>query len=254
MKILFPVTLLFYAFVFCGNADRQAVAEISIPNDLLPNLDSLCAKTNSLTTLVRDNAITKAEAKDSIKKYFSAFEVFKNDFDSSGCYFPLAGYTAKNIGGKNGNGYIQGRFNFFDGNKHTGHAAHDIFIHDANQDGIDDGTKAPVNVLSFTGGIVVSAEAEWDSTSAQRGGKYLWVYNPYDSTLTYYAHNDRLLVDIGDKVAAGDTIATVGRTGVNAHKKRSPTHLHFTQLKFDKTMEPKPINPYKKLLTATPVK
>lgn len=254
MKILFSATLLFYAFVFCGNANRQSVAETSPLVDSLPNLDSLCAKTNALTALVRDNAITKAGAKDSIKKYFSAFSVYKNDFDSSACYFPLAGYTAKNIGGKNGNGYIQGRFNFFDGNKHTGHAAHDIFIHDANLDGIDDGTNAAVSVLSFTGGIVVAAETGWDSTSTLRGGKYLWVYNPYDSTLTYYAHNNTLLVSIGDKVAAGDTIATVGRTGFNAHKKRSPTHLHFTQLKFDKAMEPKPINPYKKLLKAITVK
>jgi murein DD-endopeptidase MepM/ murein hydrolase activator NlpD len=46
------------------------------------------------------------------------------------------------------------------------------------------------------------------------------------------------------------TIATVGRTGLNAFKKRSPTHLHFTQLRFNNNFYPKPIDTYKELLEA----
>lgn len=40
--------------------------------------------------------------------------------------------------------------------------------------------------------------------------------------LTVYAHNDRNLVEAGDRVAAGETIATVGRTG-----RATTDHLHF---------------------------
>jgi murein DD-endopeptidase MepM/ murein hydrolase activator NlpD len=40
--------------------------------------------------------------------------------------------------------------------------------------------------------------------------------------VTVYAHNDRNLVEVGDRVAASETIATVGRTG-----RATTDHLHF---------------------------
>ena len=64
-----------------------------------------------------------------------------------------------------------------------------------------------------------------------RGGRYLWIYDPGNDLLIYYAHNQRLLVAVGTVVKAGDAIATVGRSGYNAAKQRSPTHLHLTALK-----------------------
>jgi murein DD-endopeptidase MepM/ murein hydrolase activator NlpD len=40
--------------------------------------------------------------------------------------------------------------------------------------------------------------------------------------MTVYAHNDRNVVDVGDRVLSGQTIALVGRTGrATAH------HVHF---------------------------
>jgi lipoprotein NlpD len=40
--------------------------------------------------------------------------------------------------------------------------------------------------------------------------------------VTIYAHNDRTLVEVGDRVVAGETIATVGRTG-----RATTHHVHF---------------------------
>jgi murein DD-endopeptidase MepM/ murein hydrolase activator NlpD len=43
-----------------------------------------------------------------------------------------------------------------------------------------------------------------------------------DGYVTVYAHNEENLVEVGNRVAAGDPIATIGRTGrATAH------HLHF---------------------------
>lgn len=61
--------------------------------------------------------------------------------------------------------------------------------------------------------------------------------------LVYYAHNREIFVSPGDILRPGDRIATVGRTGLNARKKRSPTHLHLTCLKL-RDGSPKPENIY----------
>ena len=84
----------------------------------------------------------------------------------------------------------------------------------------------------MTSGVVIAVENDWQSGSKLRGGRYLWIYDPENDLLVYYAHNDRLLAQIGDMVKPGDAIATVGRSGFNAARKRSPTHLHLTVLKF----------------------
>jgi peptidoglycan LD-endopeptidase LytH len=125
---------------------------------------------------------------------------------------------------------VQG-YDFFTGNRHGGHPAYDIFIIDRNQDELDDRTLQPVGVLSMTGGVVVSVETEWLPDSKLRGGKYIWIYDPANDLLVYYAHNREVLVKAGDLVRPGDLLARLGRSGLNAAKKRSPTHLHMTVLK-----------------------
>ncbi|NCX95441.1 MAG: M23 family metallopeptidase [Chitinophagia bacterium] len=162
--------------------------------------------------------------------------------------FPLQGYNAKAIGGKQGSGYIPHKYNYFDGNRHLGHPAHDIFINDKNQDALDDITGKPVNVLSASYGIVVALENKWDTASAMRGGNYIWIYNAAKRALYYYAHNSKVVVKVGDIVEPGTIIATVGRTGANAYKKRSPTHLHFMMLVLEKNYYPVPQNTYQMLV------
>ena len=106
-----------------------------------------------------------------------------------------------------------------------------------------------VSVLSMTGGIVVALEKGWQQGSELRGGNYLWVYDPGSDLLVYYAHNDKLFVDLGTMVKPGDLLATVGRSGLNASKRRSPTHLHFSVLRL-KNGQPVPVPVYGELQRA----
>ncbi len=212
-----------------------------------------CVDFNSLNNKIRDCLISKEDALKQIQILLPELKIYfyKNggqDFAKSNWVFPVQGYTAKSIGGSNGSGYIDTGYDYFDGNKHKGHPAQDIFIFDKNQDCISDITKKPVNVLSMTGGIVIATETIWDSTSDLRGGKYIWIYDPSTNNFFYYAHNSKVLVHPCNIVKPGDTIATVGRTGLNAFKKRSPTHLHLMQLKLDDRSYPSPVNCYKDLI------
>src|SRR5258708_32891062 len=151
----------------------------------------LCKKFDSLSILVRDNKISKQNALQQLQKLMPFLTESYNvkvgkSFPASSWVFPLQGYGSKAIGGTNGNGYMPNGYNYFDGNKHGGHPAHDIFINDKNQDNLDDKTKSFVNVLSMTGGVVVSMETKWDTSSLLKGGKYIWVFDPSSTTLFFY--------------------------------------------------------------------
>lgn len=194
-----------------------------------------CVQFDKLNTLVRDGQMEKEAARQKIKEllpkirdYFYANVGSDSALDA--WRFPIEGYAAKSIGGKNGEGYIPKGYDYFDGNKHGGHPAHDIFITDKNQDDLDDGTGKPVNVLSVRNGVVVASVNEWMVGSALRGGRYVYVFDPAINSLIYYAHNREVFVKPGDIVTAGQVLATIGRTGKSANEARSPTHLHIMQL------------------------
>lgn len=214
-----------------------------------------CEEFNVLNTKIRDGLISKNNALSEIKVLFPKIRDY---YEKKGGYvknvdwiFPLEGYTSSAIGGVNGSGYVSKGYDYFDGNKHGGHPAQDIFIHDKDQDCIDDYSGKPVNVLSVTNGIVIASEAEWDTDSDLRGGKYIFVYDYVSECIFYYAHNSEIFVKPGDLINAGDIIAHVGRTGLNAYKKRSPTHLHLMCLKTEDGY-PKPKNIYQNLLVCIP--
>jgi len=214
---------------------------------------TLAAKFDSVNTLVRDNKIDKAQAlkklQDILPELQTAYNRLKSDEARKEKWiFPVEGYSSKDIGGTHGEGYISNGYDYFDGNKHGGHPAHDIFINDKNQDNKDDITGRFVNVRSVSSGIVVALEKYWDNASSLRGGKYIYIYYPNDNAIFYYAHNNEVLVNVGQIINRGDTIATVGRTGLNAFKKRSPTHLHFMKLELDNKFYPKPVDTYQDLL------
>jgi hypothetical protein len=213
-----------------------------------------CDEFNDLNTKVRDGLISRDDARNGIrellpkiKEYFSqngGTEITDKDW-----VFPLKGYTSASIGGVNGSGYQSKGFDYFDGNKHGGHPAHDIFIYDRNQDNLDDNTGKPVDILSVSNGVVIACEPDWNSDSDLRGGKYIYIYDPSYEGIFYYAHNSRIFVKPGDILKAGDKIAECGRTGLNAYKKRSPTHLHLMFLQVEDGY-PKPKNIYDELLNA----
>jgi murein DD-endopeptidase MepM/ murein hydrolase activator NlpD len=163
--------------------------------------------------------------------------------------FPLKGYGPSAIGGKEGSGYQTQGYDFFDGNQHKGHPGHDIFIRDKNQDGLDDVTRKPVEVVSASSGTVVSVNLNWEPSSSLRGGNYIWIYDPIKSRYYYYAHLNEVFIKVGQVVSKGERLGTVGRTGVKAYSKKSPTHLHFT-VHQSKDGYPEPMNPFIELIKA----
>jgi peptidoglycan LD-endopeptidase LytH len=193
-----------------------------------------CDDWNRLEKAIRDNGIERKRA---------SGEIIRLDRELLGAYsgkaghatyhFPVKGYGPECIGGRQGNGYTPSGYDFYDGNRHGGHPAHDLFIRDKSRSGLDSGTGRPAGIVAFTGGVVVGVNPTWKYPSEIRGGRYIWIFNPEENRFYYYAHLEKLLVALGDVVKAGDTIALLGRTGKNARPKRSPTHLHFMCLSFD---------------------
>jgi murein DD-endopeptidase MepM/ murein hydrolase activator NlpD len=210
---------------------------------------------DSLYPMIRDGLIPKEEAQRRLRKLETALKerVTKKPLprqDDRLC-FPLDGYDFHSIGGKNGSGYQVGGYDFFDGSQHKGHPGHDIFVRDKNQDGLDDATGRPVRVTAVSPGVVVSVHENWEPPSMIRGGNYVWIYDPVRSRYYYYAHLDRISVKVGQVVSRGEGLGTVGRTGLNAYPKRSPTHLHLT-VHESIAGYPRPINLYRELTKGCP--
>jgi murein DD-endopeptidase MepM/ murein hydrolase activator NlpD len=211
---------------------------------------SLCDQWNSLEREIRDSMIGRKEAKERIIRLdMELIEKYRDVAEGTDYRFPVKGYGAKSIGGENGDGYKASGYDFYDGNRHGGHPAHDIFIRDKRGSGLDDATGKPAEVRAFTGGVVVAVNPAWRYPGKIRGGIYIWIFNPAENRFYYYAHLQKALVSTGDRVKGGDAIALLGRTGKNAWRKRSPTHLHFMCLSFDGG-KMTPVNTYRELLSA----
>ncbi len=157
--------------------------------------------------------------------------------------YPLRGYLPKYSIGGNGRGFREKGFDLFDAEVRGSHPAHDLFIRDGNQDNLDDRMCQPVDLLSFSQGVIVATDTTWQPESELRGGNFIWVYDPCLNGLFYYAHNSRVVVQPGQWVQPGQKLGEVGRTGLNAYKERSPTHVHMMFLRLDSAYLPKPENP-----------
>lgn len=231
------VILLFIVIMIgCNSNDKKNSTTDTIKEVVDTTSCRDCRDFDALYLKIRDGLISESDAKakissiiPKIKKYY--FQHSDEMPDTAGLTFPVAGYNYTNIGGNNGDGYITSGYNFFDGNKHGGHPAFDVFIYDNNQDCIDDKTGKTVDIVAVTSGIIISSVASWDSTSSVRGGVCFILYDPWKDNIYYYAHNKTNLVKTGDIITRGQIIATMGRSGLNAFKKRSPTHLHIMCLK-----------------------
>ncbi len=167
--------------------------------------------------------------------------------------FPLVGSKISAVGGRRGNGFYVREFSLFDQSVSGSHPAHDIFIYDRNQDAIDDQRGEYVDVVSVGHGIVIAVEHHWQEGSLFRGGNYVWVYDLERGGLWYYAHNRISVVEAGQRVRPGDKLGEVGRTGYNAIKSRSDTHLHLMYLELDDDLYPHPVNYYEWLQDAETV-
>lgn len=208
--------------------------ELLAPQSDRPQDNSL----NDLIRLVRDAQIPQAQARTRLLQLLAEakdryYRSGGTDAPKADWCFPVSGCDARAIAGGKKHGYVARGYDFYAGNRHGGHPSLDIFIRDRNRDSRDDRTGEPVQVISMTSGVVVAAEEHWEAGSRLRGGKYLWVYDPGNDLLVYYAHNQKLLLRVGDMVHPGDVLAIMGRSGYNAAKQRSPTHLHLTVLSVD---------------------
>ncbi len=224
---------------------KLKVALVSLIFTLLSTLSyaDVCQEWNELDQKIRDGKIEKYKAKILIIELNEKIQKHYNNkiqsicwFNFSGTQFPVNGYGINNVGGVNGNGYKPEDYDFYDGNKHGGHPAHDIFVDDKNQDSLDDETGKEIEIVSYRSGIVIAVNYTWDPESEIRGGKYVWVFSNNEggeSNYYYYAHLEQVKVSVGDILIEGQLIGYLGRTGFNAYPKRAPTHLHFMSLNFE---------------------
>ena len=229
---------------------RLLIAVLFIILSVLPSFASLCDDWNSLEKSIRDNRIDRNTAERKIIELGRGLlESYAGKTGSSPYHFPVKGYAPKSIGGRKGSGYKPSGYDFYAGNRHGGHPAHDVFIRDKGCSGLDSGTGRPAEIVAFADGVVIAVNTAWEYPSPIRGGRYIWIFNPEENRYYYYAHLEKVLTSPGDIVHAGDTIALLGRTGKNAWPKRSPTHLHFMCLSFNNGRMT-PHNTYSDLLGA----
>lgn len=97
--------------------------------------------------------------------------------------------------------------------------------------GIDLGAKTGTPVYAVLDGTVVYSGVQGAY------GNVVVIEHP-DFIMTVYAHNEKNLVNVGDKVTQGQQIATVGATG-NA----SGSHLHFEYRIKGKAINPRKVLP-----------
>jgi hypothetical protein len=232
-------TLLFCLLLHCSTALKATAA--STPDEMA--IRALCSDFNTFNSAIRDGRVSKKSARTELPARLASiraeyYQRGSSDYPSTAWVFPVAGYTAAAIDKGQNHGFVSGDYDFFSGNRHGGHPAYDIFIRDRNRDSRDDCTGKAVQIVSMTGGVVVALEKDWQPGSKLRGGKYIWIYDPANDLLVYYAHNEELFVELGTIIKPGDLLANMGRSGLNAAKRRSPTHLHFSVLRI---IEGKPV-------------
>ncbi len=213
------------------------------PTFSIEESSSAIDKWDNFEKAVRNQTISK----DSAKKVFPSLhaelknyaEKYKFDTLITSWAFPVDGYGMDALGKGGfkpdiyyGGSTIKG-YDFYDGNKHGGHPAYDIFILDKNQDCVDDNDGKPVNIAAPVDLMILSIFKAWVKGSGIRGGNYVWALDPYDNQIFYFAHMDSIFVEGGDFCNKGTPIGTMGRSGKNAWVKRCPTHLHMMILKIE---------------------
>lgn len=228
---------------------RWMVLALLLGSLATPAAAGVCEDWNDLYVRIRDFALTQEQAK---AAFASLHQRLRETYGNVGIggperFYPVLGYDAS--WGVQGKAYRPRGYQFFSGNRQGIHPSLDLFILDKNQDSLDDRSQGPVSIVAFSGGVVVGMNEEWEFPSPQRGGKYVWIFDPTINRYSYYAHLAQVDVHLGQIVQAGETLGRLGRTGLNAYKKRSPTHLHLTVLTY-RQGEMVPYNPWSDLLRA----
>lgn len=129
--------------------------------------------------------------------------------------------------------YSPGKYKFYDSPNFQGHPGVNIYIRDANRDGLEDRTQKPAAVVSCTDGVVVSARKFWAETDPNPLGVYVVVLSQEEKRFFYYCNLSKLKVGLGQLVSKGEILGWVGRTGSDTAKKHLGTHLRFHVHSFD---------------------
>jgi hypothetical protein len=210
-----------------------------------------------LEAAVRDGKISQNEARlklETLIPELSSYVLSNYAVTCSSWAFPVAGYGIHALQKSDFQpGIVYGPYgkkgyDFFDGNKHGGHPAYDIFIRDKKRACIDDRTGKPVNAVAMEDCVALSVSTGWKHGDKLRGGNYAWLYNPKDNKFFYYAHLNNIVVTPGTLVKQGEAVGTIGRTGWLADMKTSPTHVHLMVLEY-KYGNFVPFNYYRRLST-----
>ena len=214
-----------------------------------PAAAGVCEDWNHLYQQIRDFELPPEQAKAAFAPLHQRLRESYRQAGIGGAerFYPVLGYDAS--WGEKGIAYRPRGYQFFSGNRQGIHPSLDLFILDRNQDNLDDRNQEPVTIIAVSAGVVVGVNTEWEFPSPQRGGKYVWIFDPTTNRYTYYAHLAQVDVHLGQIVQAGETLGRLGRTGLNAYKKRSPTHLHLTVLAY-RQGEMVPYNPWPELVRA----
>jgi len=197
--------------------------------------DDVILRWHKTDMLIRDNKIDKDAAIDSIN-YYSLFEAGRlkamgiEMTKKSGWVYPMSGWTSV-FYRSNGMDYKDALFDYFQGGEYHGHPAHDLFILDNDSNGVEDSTGKKVTAVSMVNGIVISVFKDWKPGEYLRSGNYVKIFDPKSIAIFYYSHLDSVMVNPGDIVKAGSTVAIVGRTGRKAF--RGKTHLHIAYYKIN---------------------
>lgn len=201
----------------------------------LPAEDTrLLARWNHVEKGVRNGTVPEPEARGLLKPLLDELAA-RYTFKPSPWVFPVEGGRRAWIGGTKGEGFRprspRPGYSFYEGNKHGGHPAHDVFIpQDRNRDCKRDKDKREYPAVAMQRAVVLSVNHDWEP-GQPRGGKYVWMYAPRQDLLIYYAHLNELTVKPGQILEPGQRLGTVGNTGFPAHKARKPCHIHLMTLK-----------------------
>ena len=87
-------------------------------------------------------------------------------------------------------------------------------------------------VYAVSRGMVVLADRDWSpaslfSTTSRKGGNAVIVFDPDRDRFYRYCHMSTVQVSAGELVAAGQTVGSVGHSGLNASQPGHGHHLHF---------------------------
>lgn len=101
-----------------------------------------------------------------------------------------------------------------------------------HKDAVDLFTEEGSSIYSVSSGVVLLAEDGWNkndlsSTSSQKGGNTIIIYDDAHKRFYRYAHLNEINVKAGDILDTDTVIGTVGHTGINASKPGHGNHLHF---------------------------